>query len=137
MEALVSGLIVLALIFLFLGSGTWVWAGLLLVSVSGLVLILDWPMHRVGVTISKIVLRSASAWELAAIPMFVWMGETDPVPLEEDLPMEMVEERNHFYVRTRVWSANWTEPMNQGIDFHEAYLHRAQFKWLGGTRPKS
>ncbi len=75
MEALVSGLIVLALIFLFLGSGTWVWAGLLLVSVSGLVLILDWPMHRVGVTISKIVLRSASAWELAAIPMFVWMGE--------------------------------------------------------------
>ncbi len=75
MEALVAGLVILVLIFLFLGLGTWVFAGLLLVSVTGLSLILDFPPHRIGVIISKILIRSASAWELAAIPMFVWMGE--------------------------------------------------------------
>ena len=29
-----------------------------------------------------------------------------------------------------------TEPMNQGIDFHEAYLHRKQVTRMGGTRFK-
>ncbi len=75
MDALIAGLVILVLIFLFLGIGTWVFAGLLLVSVTGLALILDFPPTRIGVIVSKILYRSASAWELAAIPMFVWMGE--------------------------------------------------------------
>ena len=75
MEALISGLIILLLIFFFLGSGTWVFAGLLLVSISGLSLLLDMPLHRIGVIVNKIMWRYASTWELAAIPMFVWMGE--------------------------------------------------------------
>ena len=56
--------------------------------------------------------------------VYVWMGETEPVPLEEDLPPEILDDRNHWYNRVRVWDANWTEPVNQGIDYHEAYLHR-------------
>ena len=75
MDALVTGLLVLLLIFLFLGAGVWVFAGLLLVSITGLALILGFPLERIGVIGSRIVIRSASAWELAAIPMFVWMGE--------------------------------------------------------------
>ena len=36
---------------------------------------LDFPPQRIGAIVTKIVFRSATAWELAAIPMFVWMGE--------------------------------------------------------------
>jgi C4-dicarboxylate transporter, DctM subunit len=75
MEALISGLVILLLIFFFLGLGTWVFAGLLLVSISGLVLLLDMSAHRIGVIAVKILWRYASTWELAAIPMFIWMGE--------------------------------------------------------------
>ncbi|MDW3206830.1 MAG: TRAP transporter large permease subunit [Alphaproteobacteria bacterium] len=75
MEALISGLVVLVLILFFLGSGVWVFIGLLLVSTTGLMLILDFPPHRIGVILGKILFRSASSWELAAIPLFIWMGE--------------------------------------------------------------
>ena len=75
MDALLSAAIVLTLILLFLGSGVWVFVGLLLVSTTGLILVLDFPPQRVGVVLSKILVRSASSWELAAIPLFIWMGE--------------------------------------------------------------
>jgi hypothetical protein len=32
-------------------------------------------------------------------------------------------------MRVKVWEANWTEPMAQGIDFHEFYLHRGVNIW--------
>ena len=51
MEALLTGLIILVLIFFFLGIGTWVFAGLLLVSVTGLWLILDF--NRTGSASSR------------------------------------------------------------------------------------
>jgi len=77
MEALIAGLVILVLVFLFLGAGTWVFAGLLLVSTTGLLILLpdSFSAHRVGVVITKIMYRYASTWELAAIPMFIWMGE--------------------------------------------------------------
>ncbi len=75
MDALLSGFIILVLILLFLGSGVWVFVGLLLVSTTGLVLVEDFSFHRIGVTLGKILFRSASSWELAAIPLFIWMGE--------------------------------------------------------------
>jgi tripartite ATP-independent transporter DctM subunit len=75
MDALISGFIILILILLFMGSGVWVFVGLLLVSTTGLAMVLDFPPHRIGVILSKILFRSASSWELAAIPLFIWMGE--------------------------------------------------------------
>ncbi|MCH2519284.1 MAG: Rieske 2Fe-2S domain-containing protein [Dehalococcoidia bacterium] len=68
--------------------------------------------------------------------VYVWMGETEPVPLAEDLPPEIVDSRNHSYKHVSEWDANWTEPVNQGIDYHEAYLHRKTFNYMGGwTQP--
>ena len=63
--------------------------------------------------------------------VFVWMGETEPVPLEEDLPAEFFDAdlTGRRYMRTKVWEANWTEPMAQGVDFHEFYLHRGVNFW--------
>ncbi|MEQ8443027.1 MAG: TRAP transporter large permease subunit [Alphaproteobacteria bacterium] len=75
MEALLAGLTVLILILLFLGSGVWVFVGLLLVSTTGLILVNDFSGARIGSILGKILFRSASSWELAAIPLFIWMGE--------------------------------------------------------------
>lgn len=75
MESLNIAFIVLMLLIFYLGLGVWVFSGLLLVSVSGLALLLDMPFHRIGTIMAPLIIRSATSWELSAIPMFVWMGE--------------------------------------------------------------
>jgi C4-dicarboxylate transporter, DctM subunit len=75
MEAILSAAVVLGLIMAFLGLGVWVFAGLMLVAGTALVLLLDMPLQRIGTIGVGIVNRYSSAWELAAIPMFIWMGE--------------------------------------------------------------
>ena len=75
METLVSFGIVLVLLFAFLGFGTWVFASLAMVAFCSLSLILDMPPFRIGSIAANIFYRYASSWELAAIPMFIWMGE--------------------------------------------------------------
>jgi len=75
LESLFIAFIVLLLIIFYLGLGIWVFAGLLLVSVTALVLLVDMDLHRIGTIVSPLVIRSATAWEISAIPMFIWMGE--------------------------------------------------------------
>ena len=75
MESLFFAAVVLGLILLFLGLGVWVFAGLFLVSITGLALLLDMDIARIGNIAATISYRYASTWELAAIPMFIWMGE--------------------------------------------------------------
>ncbi len=75
MEILLTTFSVIALVFLVLGLGTWVFAGLVTVSVLSLLLMADFSLHRVGVTLSRILFRAGSSWELSAIPMFILMGE--------------------------------------------------------------
>jgi len=60
--------------------------------------------------------------------VFVWMGETEPVALEEDLPKELLDPAltGVRFMRVKLWEANWTEPVAQGIDFHEFYLHHTR-----------
>ena len=66
------------------------------------------------------------------------------MPLDEDLPADLCDPEltGRRYMRVKVWEANWTEPMAQGIDFHEFYLHRGVNVWrlfnyrLGFFRPK-
>lgn len=75
MDAATASLITIGLIVLFLGLGTWIFAGLLLVGVSVLVIVLDFPIDRIGLILKGIMWRTASTWELAAIPIFILMGE--------------------------------------------------------------
>jgi C4-dicarboxylate transporter, DctM subunit len=75
MEAILSAAVVLGLIFFYLGLGVWVFSGLLLVAGTALMLVLGMPLQRIGTIGTGIVNRYSSAWELAAIPMFIWMGE--------------------------------------------------------------
>lgn len=75
MDAVNSGLAVLALVILFLGLGTWVFAGLILVSFTGLLLVLGMDFDRIGAVMRATMWRSSSTWELAAVPLFIMMGE--------------------------------------------------------------
>ena len=72
---LLVAVIVLLTMFVFLGLGIWVFAALTLVSLTGLLIFLDMPIDRLGVIVKGVMWRTATTWELAAIPIFVWMGE--------------------------------------------------------------
>ena len=65
----------LVLLVFFLGSGIWIFAGLTMVGVSALYIILDFNPMRIGTIASKIITSSAISWELASIPIFIWMGD--------------------------------------------------------------
>ena len=63
--------------------------------------------------------------------VFIWMGIAEPVPLEDDLPWEFKDSTltGRRFTRVKVWEANWTEPVNQGVDNHGLYLHRGLSFW--------
>jgi len=66
---------VFALAFAYLGIGVWVFAGVLLVGVSSQFLLLDFPLERIAALARASMFRSATSWELSALPLFIWMGE--------------------------------------------------------------
>jgi phenylpropionate dioxygenase-like ring-hydroxylating dioxygenase large terminal subunit len=80
--------------------------------------------------VAKLRARSYPTEERFGI-VFVWMGETAPIALEDDLPAELSDSEltGARFLRVKMWEANWTEPMAQGIDFHEFYLHRGLNVW--------
>ena len=74
-EAVIYVVVVLAILAFFLGSGMWIFAGLLMVSAVSLMLLLDMSLFRVGSILRGVFWAKACSWELACIPLFVWMGE--------------------------------------------------------------
>jgi len=75
MSIIETGALVFALLFLFLGSGVWIFTGLLAVAALGLHLALGFPINRIGAIFSSVMLTSASKWEVSAIPLFIFMGD--------------------------------------------------------------
>ncbi|WBU60875.1 TRAP transporter large permease [Paracoccus albus] len=70
-----SSLILMAMVVVFLGSGIWIFAGLTMIGVGSLYFIHEFDLARIGSIASKVIASSAVSWELAAIPIFVWMGD--------------------------------------------------------------
>ncbi len=68
----VLALILLGFLVLILGSGVWISVGLGLVGLLAMVLVTDIP---IGQVLATTVWSSASSWTLAALPLFIWMGE--------------------------------------------------------------
>ncbi len=75
MEVLGASAVAISLVFVFLGIGTWIFAGLMLVGVGSLYLAGGMSIDRIGSILSKIMWASSSTWELSAIPLYIWMGE--------------------------------------------------------------
>jgi C4-dicarboxylate transporter, DctM subunit len=72
MEQLAYSTILLIVFFAFLGSGMWVAFCLLGVAFAGMTLFTSIP---VGQVMATSIWGASNAWPLAAIPMFIWMGE--------------------------------------------------------------
>ncbi|MFT3803690.1 MAG: TRAP transporter large permease subunit [Burkholderiaceae bacterium] len=70
----IGGLLLFIMIF-FLAGGVWIAITLGLVGWVGMVLFTDVPQAVWGKNIFSALWDSAASWELAALPMFIWMGE--------------------------------------------------------------
>ena len=75
MEEIALSALVFGFLAFYLGIGSWIFVALLMVGLTALVLLLDFPLSRVGPVMKGTMWRTASTWELAAIPMFIFMGE--------------------------------------------------------------
>ena len=70
-DIMLAGVLLLVM-FAFLGSGVLIGAGLLGV---GLIMIELFTMRPVGASMATTIWSNTSGWSLAALPLFVWMGE--------------------------------------------------------------
>ena len=70
MSTIESFAVLLALVVLFLGSGMWIFAGLILVGAGSIYFVLDFSLPRIGTIATKVISSSAVSWELAAISDF-------------------------------------------------------------------
>src|SRR3546814_4215007 len=75
MDPFVVGLVLLAVLIVLLVSGAWIFVGLLLTSAFCFFVLLDFPLERIGAIAKPILVGSVLSAELAAIPLFLWMGE--------------------------------------------------------------
>ncbi len=72
MSEITLTLVLLLLLFFLLGSGIWVAFSLLAVGMAGMALFSDAPLGEVMATT---VWGASNGWALAALPLFIWMGE--------------------------------------------------------------
>lgn len=75
MDAMTSSLFFLLMMLFFLGTGVWIFGGLILVSIVGLATTAGYPMDRIGAIMVKRLYAGAGSWEVACIPLFMWMAE--------------------------------------------------------------
>ena len=64
--------LLLVLLILVLGSGVWIAIGLALVGLAAMVLTTPVPISQV---LATTVWSASASWTLAALPLFIWMGE--------------------------------------------------------------
>ncbi|MEM8647723.1 MAG: TRAP transporter large permease subunit, partial [Pseudomonadota bacterium] len=64
--------IFLTILFLFLGTGIWIALSLTGVAAIGMMLFTSRP---VGDAMATTIWSASSGWTLAALPLFIWMGE--------------------------------------------------------------
>lgn len=74
-EAILAAAGVFAILIALLSASMWIFAALMLVAALSLWLIAGFPIQRVGAIFQAITWGAAKKWELAAVPMFILMGE--------------------------------------------------------------
>ena len=72
MSEITLTLTLLILLFILLGSGIWVAFSLMAVGMTGMMIFSDAPL---GEVLATTVWGASNSWALAALPLFIWMGE--------------------------------------------------------------
>lgn len=60
--------------------------------------------------------------------VYVWMGETEPVPLEEDIPGYFFDDDVISETYVRLWDLNWTLTIENSHDSHAVKIHRGSIR---------
>ncbi|MEE8517828.1 MAG: Rieske 2Fe-2S domain-containing protein [Dehalococcoidia bacterium] len=71
----------------------------------------------------KIVHRTYPTQTLRGM-VFVWMGEDEPAPIEEDVPPEFFTDEGQMLYAWEVWPINWRAAVENAGDAHVPYVHR-------------
>jgi phenylpropionate dioxygenase-like ring-hydroxylating dioxygenase large terminal subunit len=56
--------------------------------------------------------------------VFVWMGEGEPAPIQEDVPEEFFDADALVQVGQVYWKCNWEVALENSMDSHVNYVHR-------------
>ncbi|MBM3940961.1 MAG: Rieske 2Fe-2S domain-containing protein [SAR202 cluster bacterium] len=65
--------------------------------------------------------------------VFVWIGDTAPAPIEEDVPEEFFKDNAYILWNDHVvWNTNWLVALENSQDSHVGYLHRDNMQALLG-----
>jgi phenylpropionate dioxygenase-like ring-hydroxylating dioxygenase large terminal subunit len=56
--------------------------------------------------------------------VFIWMGEREPAPIEEDVPLEFFTNKGVLLYGWEVWPINWRPANENALDAHVPYVHR-------------
>ena len=70
-----NGLLIGVGLLFLLASGLWIFAAMLVVSILGLFFLEGFTAMRIGNLLQPVLWRYATSFELAALPLFVWMAE--------------------------------------------------------------
>src|SRR5207253_195337 len=73
--------------------------------------------------------------------VFVWMGEGEPAPIEEDVPPEFLGERAkevHLFQTYTYWQCGWMVAIENQNDAHNGfYAHRNSLLQLAAKRGRA
>lgn len=72
MNEMLIGVVLLVMLFAVLASGLWVALSLVIVAIAGMVLLGN---DAFGLIYATSTWGAVSDWSLAALPLFIWMGE--------------------------------------------------------------
>ena len=56
--------------------------------------------------------------------VWVWMGQDEPAPIEEDLPPEFFTDKGQILYAYEVWPINWRAAVENAGGAHVPYVHR-------------
>jgi len=62
--------------------------------------------------------------------VFIWMGEGDPAPIQEDVPPEFFDDRALVMHAEQRWKVNWRASLENLQDAHVFYVHRNSLEVL-------
>jgi phenylpropionate dioxygenase-like ring-hydroxylating dioxygenase large terminal subunit len=67
--------------------------------------------------------------------IYVYMGDNNPPPLEEDVPEEVLSPDYTFSIVVSLWKSNWRAGIENGMDAaHAPYIHRDSLRWRTNMR---
>ncbi len=72
---LFTSFVIIVGLLALLASGVWIFASMLVVSIVGLYVLNDYSVLRIGSLLTSVQWKTMTSFELAALPLFVWMGE--------------------------------------------------------------